>query len=143
MTLSTIDNLILKITIFLGSCEDEGTLFTLALLNLTSASIYILSMHVLLTPSPFSALRTEAELGGYLKSNYFPSASDGTIAQLLELYPSNPAAGSPFGTGDAFAFTPEYKRLAAFQGDFIFQATRRFLLDQRAGEGQPVRSFRE
>ena len=77
-----------------------------------------------------------------MKSNYFPSASDATIAHLLELYPANPAAGSPFGTGDQFAFTPEFKRLSAFQGDFIFQATRRFLLGLRAGK-QVVRSFRE
>ncbi|KAI1784678.1 carotenoid ester lipase precursor [Ganoderma leucocontextum] len=101
-----------------GSCEDEGTLFSLSSLNLT----------------------TDGEVAAYLKSNYFPSASDATIARLLELYPANPAAGSPFGTGDQFAFTPEFKRLSAFQGDFIFQATRRFLLDQRAGK-QVVRSF--
>nr|VWP00041.1 Putative peptide synthase/polyketide synthase [Ganoderma boninense] len=84
--------------------------------------------------------RTAAEVAAYAKSNYFPNASDATIARLLELYPGNPAAGSPFGTGDQFAFTPEYKRLAAFQGDFMFQATRRFFLDQRAGK-QVVRSF--
>ncbi len=85
---------------------------------------------------------TAQEVAAYLKSNYFPGASDTTIARLLELYPANPAAGSPFGTGDAFAFTPEFKRLAAFSGDFIFQATRRFLLDQRANK-QVARSFRE
>ncbi|EIW58887.1 carotenoid ester lipase precursor [Trametes versicolor FP-101664 SS1] len=102
----------------IGSNEDEGTLFTLASLNLT----------------------TEQELTAYLKGNYFPNASDATIARLLELYPADPAAGSPFGTGDNFTFTPVYKRLAAFQGDFIFQATRRFLLDQRSGK-QVARSF--
>ncbi|KAM5544446.1 hypothetical protein V8D89_002106 [Ganoderma adspersum] len=109
---------IADIPFVVGSCEDEGTLFSLASLNLT----------------------TEAEVAAYLKSNYFPSASDATIARLLELYPASPAAGSPFGTGDQFAFTPEFKRLAAFQGDFIFQATRRFLLGLRAGK-QAVRSF--
>ena len=88
-------------------------------------------------------LSTDAEVAGYLKSNYFPGASDATIARLLELYPATPAAGSPFETGSANAFTPEFKRLAAFQGDFIFQATRRFLLDQRAGNSSVVRSFRE
>ncbi|PIL29438.1 hypothetical protein GSI_08380 [Ganoderma sinense ZZ0214-1] len=107
-----------SIPFVVGSCEDEGTLFSLASLNLT----------------------TEAELAAYLKSNYFPSASNTTIARLLELYPADPAAGSPFGTGDQFAFTPEFKRLAAFQGDFIFQATRRFFLEQRAGK-QVIRSF--
>lgn len=79
-------------------------------------------------------------MAAYLKGNYFPNASNATIARLLELYPADPAAGSPFGTGDNFTFTPVYKRLAAFQGDFIFQATRRFLLDQRSGK-QVARSF--
>ncbi|KAI0681819.1 carotenoid ester lipase precursor [Earliella scabrosa] len=102
----------------LGSCEDEGTLFTLSHLDLT----------------------TEQDAASFIKSTFFPNASDTTIARLLELYPANPVAGSPFGTGNAFAFTPEFKRLAAFQGDYIFQATRRFLLDQRAGK-QVVRSF--
>ncbi|KAI0699605.1 carotenoid ester lipase precursor [Cerioporus squamosus] len=107
---------IADIPFVVGSCEDEGTLFSLSSLNLTQ------------------------EVAAYIKSNYFPGASDATIARLLELYPANPAAGSPFGTGDTFAFTPEFKRLSAFQGDFIFQATRRFLLDQRANK-QVARSF--
>ncbi|KAI0819592.1 carotenoid ester lipase precursor [Trametes gibbosa] len=102
----------------IGSNEDEGTLFSLASLNIT----------------------TERELIAYVKSNYFPQATDATIARLLELYPADPALGSPFGTGANFTFTAEYKRLAALQGDFIFQATRRFLLDQRSGK-QVVRSF--
>ena len=73
---------------------------------------------------------------------YFPDAPKENVTRLLQLYPSNPAVGSPFETGDQFAFTPEYKRLAAFQGDFIFHAPRRFLLDLQAGK-QTVRSFRE
>ncbi|KAH9910401.1 carotenoid ester lipase precursor [Epithele typhae] len=87
-----------------------GTLFSLAPLNITGSTRSI------------------------LKSNYFPTASDADIQRLLELYPADPAAGSPFGTGDANAFTPEYKRLAAFQGDFIFRAPARFLLNQRASK---------
>ena len=77
-----------------------------------------------------------------MRSNYFPGASNATIARLLELYPEDPAAGSPFGTGDQFALTPEFKRIAAFQGDLVFQAPRRFLLNLRAGK-QVVRSFCE
>ncbi|KAI8974599.1 carotenoid ester lipase [Trametes punicea] len=102
----------------IGACEDEGTVFSLVSLNVT----------------------TEAEAAGYVKNTYFPNASDADIARLLELYPCDPALGSPFGTGNAFAFTPEYKRLSAFQGDFIFHSTRRLLLEQRAGK-QVVRSF--
>ncbi|KAI9063825.1 carotenoid ester lipase [Trametes sanguinea] len=109
---------IADIPFVVGACEDEGTLFSLSSLNIT----------------------TNNEAAAYIKSTYFPNAPEEDITRLLELYPSNPALGSPFGTGDAFAFTPEFKRLAAFQGDFIFHSTRRFLLDQRAGK-QVARSF--
>ena len=57
----------------------------------------------------------------FLKSSFFPNASDATISELMRLYPADPAAGSPFATGDAFAFTPEYKRIAAFQTDLFYQ----------------------
>ena len=53
----------------------------------------------------------------------------------------NPAAGSPFGTGSNFSFTPEYKRISAFHGDLLVQAPRRFLAHQRVKAGQVVRSF--
>ena len=86
--------------------------------------------------------RTQEDVDAYIKSNYFPNASNATIARLLQLYPEDPAAGSPFGTGNAFAFTPQYKRLAAFQGDFIFQGPGRFLLQQRSGK-QVARAFCE
>ncbi|CDO68164.1 hypothetical protein BN946_scf184938.g16 [Trametes cinnabarina] len=106
------------IPFIIGACEDEGTLFSLSSLNITTAR----------------------EAASYIKTTYFPLAPETDITRLLELYPSNPALGSPFGTGNAFAFTPEFKRLAAFQGDLIFQATRRLLLNQRSGK-QDARSF--
>ncbi|KAH9855289.1 carotenoid ester lipase precursor [Lenzites betulinus] len=109
---------IANVPFVIGTNEDEGTLFALASTNIT----------------------TEAELAGYIKSNYFPDASNTTIAQLLQLYPADPAAGSPFGTGDEFAFTPEYKRIAAITGDLIFGGTRRFLLRERSGQ-QIARSY--
>lgn len=78
----------------------------------------------------------------FLKNSFFHDASDATISHILRLYSADPAAGSPFGTGDAFAFTPEYKRIAAFQTDLFYQGPRRFLLNQRAGK-QVVRSYSE
>ncbi|KAH9855288.1 carotenoid ester lipase precursor [Lenzites betulinus] len=101
-----------------GSNEDEGTLFSLSSLNLT----------------------TQDDLAGYLRSNYFPAATGSNINDVLTHYPADPATGSPFGTGDQFALTPVYKRLAAFQGDLIFQAPRRFFLSQRSAK-QPAWSF--
>ncbi|OJT15041.1 Lipase 1 [Trametes pubescens] len=109
---------IANIPFVIGSTKDEGTLFSLASLNLTTSN----------------------EVGAYLSSNYFPNAPKENITRLLDLYPSNPALGSPFDTGDAFAFSPQYKRLSAFHGDFLFQAARRLLLQQRSGK-QVMRSF--
>ena len=48
------------------------------------------------------------------------------IATLLQLYPNNPALGSPYGTGnETFGLSSEYKRAAAMLGDVSFQAPRR------------------
>ncbi|GJJ08500.1 hypothetical protein Clacol_002718 [Clathrus columnatus] len=74
------------------------------------------------------------------QSNYYPDASDAQFAPLAVLYPSDPAVGSPFGTGDANQLTPQFKRIAAFQGDSTFQAPRRFFL-RIASKRQNVWSF--
>ena len=49
----------------------------------------------------------------------FPNSNEIDIDTLLELYPDDIAAGSPFNTGDANAITPEYMRLAAVVGDTV------------------------
>lgn len=85
---------------------------------------------------------TEEDFADFVKNNYFPRASNETIARILELYPADPAAGSHFGTGDQFAFKPVYKRLSAFQGDLIFHGPRRFMLEQLSGK-QVARSYCE
>ena len=84
---------------------------------------------------------------GYLPESgdptgYAATLSDADFTTFLELYPADPRMGSPFGTGTANAITPLFKRLSAMQGDLLFQAPRRFLLDQRAGK-QKVFSFGE
>lgn len=56
------------------------------------------------------------------------SLADQDLVNLFELYPADPAAGSPFDTGEANAITPQFKRLAAFQGDLFLQAPRRLFL---------------
>ncbi|GJE92632.1 carotenoid ester lipase precursor [Phanerochaete sordida] len=93
-----------------GDVDDEGTAFSLSSLNVT----------------------TDDEFRSFIQQVYFPDATDSEISQLLELYPQNYSAGSPFDTGDLNAITPEYKRIAAFQGDMIFQGPRRLLLNYRA-----------
>ena len=52
----------------------------------------------------------------------------------MDLYPADPAAGSPFNTGDANALTPQYKRIAALQGDYVEIAPKRRFLHAIADE---------
>ncbi|KAI0763529.1 carotenoid ester lipase precursor [Trametes elegans] len=95
-----------------GDCDDEGTLFSLSTLNIT----------------------TEDHLRDYILSNYLPQASNDEVNQILKLYPADIVQGSPFNTGILNALTPQFKRLAAMQGDLVFQAPRRFLLQHRSGQ---------
>ena len=111
-----------------GDVKDEGTLFSLGSLNIT----YAFPSHGypgtnvrMLTHTH----RTDDEVASYISETWFPGSSLADLNKTLELYPSDPAAGSPFDTGDTNAFTPEYKRIAAIQGDWFFNGPRRQFLD--------------
>ncbi|KAI0767304.1 carotenoid ester lipase precursor [Fomes fomentarius] len=95
-----------------GDCDDEGTLFSLANTNIT----------------------TEAHVRQYVTGNYIPQIASADLDSLLKLYPGDITAGSPFNTGILNAITPQFKRLAAIQGDLVFQAPRRFFLEQTSGK---------
>jgi hypothetical protein len=86
--------------------------------------------------------RTNAQLRTYLNNNYLIKATLAEVDKLLTLYPDNVAAGSPFDTGLLNVITPQFKRLAAIQGDLVFQAPRRYLLDKVSSK-QNTWSFRE
>ena len=77
---------------------------------------------------PYLFSSTEEELTSFL-STWFPGSSPTDLRKLLKLYPSDPAAGSPFDTGNENVFSPQFKRIAALQGDFLFHGPRRLLLD--------------
>jgi hypothetical protein len=66
---------------------------------------------------------------------------DQNVSDVMALYPSDPREGSPFNTSFLNAITPQYKRSAALQGDVVFQAPRRFFVQQRSGN-QPVWVYR-
>ncbi|KAJ3998821.1 Alpha/Beta hydrolase protein [Lentinula boryana] len=101
-----------------GDCDDEGTLFSLSSLNDT----------------------TQSDLATYVQTVFLPDISDSDLAELLTQYPADITQGSPFNTGILNAITPEYKRIAAFQGDAVFQAPRRFFLQNLSGK-QSIWSF--
>ncbi|KAK0460004.1 carotenoid ester lipase precursor [Desarmillaria tabescens] len=103
---------IANVPIVSGDCDDEGTLFSFASLNVT----------------------TSAEVATYLKTVIFPNISDQDLNTLLDLYPANPLEGSPYDTGILNVLTPQFKRIASFQGDAVFQAPRRFFLQNISGK---------
>ncbi|KAF8262660.1 carotenoid ester lipase precursor [Lactarius quietus] len=98
---------IARIPFITGDCDDEGTLFSLSQVNVT----------------------TDAELRNYLSEFFFIGITDAQMDEVLTLYPQNVTLGSPYGTGTQNAFTPEFKRIASILGDRVFQAPRRFFLN--------------
>lgn len=95
-----------------GDCDDEGTLFSFSTLNVT----------------------TDDEAREYIEQYWLPRADPADLDELFELYPQDPTQGSPFDTGYLNAITPQFKRIAAFQGDAVFQGPRRFFMQQRDGK---------
>lgn len=107
-----------KVPYILGDQEDEGTLFGLFTSNIS----------------------TTQQLVDYLRQYYFSNpAAD--INGLVSLYPEDPSAGSPFRTGAAYNFYPQFKRIAALLGDAVFTLTRRVVLNSTATRAPTVPSW--
>ncbi|KAJ7046421.1 Alpha/Beta hydrolase protein [Mycena alexandri] len=104
--------LVAKIPFVTGDCDDEGTLFSLSTLNIT----------------------TDAEFLTYIQTLWLPLATTAQGNTLNTLYPSDIIDGSPFNTGLLNGVTPQFKRIAAFQGDAVFQAPRRFFQQSLSGK---------
>ncbi|KAJ7642603.1 carotenoid ester lipase precursor [Mycena polygramma] len=104
--ISVSKGLFANIPVMTGDSDDEGTIFSLSNTNIT----------------------TDDEFVSYIHSIYLPKATPEQLAQLAVLYPDNPTQGSPFDTESANQVTPQFKRLAAFQGDYVFTGARRNFL---------------
>ena len=77
----------------------------------------------------------------YMLTNYI-QANESDVGDLFDVqYPDDPTKGSPFNTGTKYGIPPQYKRLAAIQGDLVFQAPRRFLVEHTY-DNQPTWSYR-
>jgi len=112
--------------ICIGNCDDEGTLFSLANVNVTLVILCNLNYPTKLYD------RTDAQFKSYLKNIFLPGVTDAQVNKVAELYPADMTQGSPFSTGIFNALTPQFKCLAAFQGDGVFQAPRRWFLQNTA-----------
>ncbi|KAJ7583467.1 carotenoid ester lipase precursor [Mycena floridula] len=95
-----------------GDADDEGSIFSLSNTNITK----------------------DAEFLEYMQTYLLAGATSAQIQQAAAAYPADLSAGSPFDTGETNALTPEYKRLAAIQGDIVFQAPRRLFLQANSQE---------
>ncbi|KJA17322.1 hypothetical protein HYPSUDRAFT_46517 [Hypholoma sublateritium FD-334 SS-4] len=107
-----------KIPIVAGNVDDEGTVFSLAQSNLT----------------------TDADFTTFVANEYAPAATAAELAAVATNYPSDPTVGSPFDTGSSDVVYPLYKRIAAFQGDIVFQGPRRNFVQTLSGT-QKVYSY--
>lgn len=103
----------------IGDQEDEGTLFSIAQNNIS----------------------TTDDLVNYLSTVVFLDAPRAKVQELVAAYPDDPSAGSPFGTGLLNNIYPQYKRLAAMQGDFVFTLTRRAFLNLTSSVKPATPSF--
>jgi len=97
-----------KVPFIIGDQEDEGTLFSLVLANIT----------------------TTEQIVQYLTS-YFPElkGNPAVIQGLVDLYPDTAINGSPFRTGVLNNISPQFKRIAAILGDAVFTLSRRAYLE--------------
>ncbi|KAF9042809.1 carotenoid ester lipase precursor [Hymenopellis radicata] len=93
-----------------GNCDDEGTLFSLSQRNVT----------------------TNDHFRAYVHEVMLPTAPDVHIDRLMDLYPYEDRRLSD--TGFFSLLSPQFGRLAAFQGDVVFQAPRRFFISSLSGK---------
>ncbi|RPD69273.1 hypothetical protein L226DRAFT_279440 [Lentinus tigrinus ALCF2SS1-7] len=107
---------IADVPVIIGDVKDEGPIFSLGMMNNT----------------------TDKEFASYLAQTWFPGAPSRDLTKLLQLYLSDP---SLTGIGNANAFTPQYKRISAVQGDWFFNPPRALLVDRssrhQASRGRP------
>jgi len=96
-----------RVPLLIGNVLDEGTFFTPR--NFSSVDIPIW-LNANATPSPAG-----------------PDTLNASIDGVMSLYPDDPSAGSPYGTGNqTFGAGSGFKREAALFGDLHFHAIRRF-----------------
>ncbi|KAK0484493.1 extracellular triacylglycerol lipase precursor [Armillaria novae-zelandiae] len=104
-----------------GTNLDEGTLFCPTELNYTNELLL-----------------------ENLNANFSPPAvPPNVLGDFLTLYPDDPAAGSPFNTGnDTFGLSPLNKKCAALRGHLMFDSQRRLWIQTTSEAGVKAFGYR-
>ncbi|KAJ5684874.1 secreted lipase [Penicillium maclennaniae] len=87
-----------EVPFIIGDQEDEGTIFSLSQVNIT----------------------TTEDVVNYLQDFLFYDATRAQLEELVSKYPDTSVYGSPFRTGGFNNWYPQYKRIAAILGDISF-----------------------
>ncbi|OAA71676.1 Carboxylesterase, type B [Akanthomyces lecanii RCEF 1005] len=95
------------VPLIIGNQEDEGSVFAIITPNLTSTDRIV----------------------NYLSEYVLHNTSREVIQQFVDMYPTSPAAGSPFRTGFLNELYPGFKRMSALIGDAILHFPRRYVLE--------------
>ena len=82
-----------------GNCDDEGSLFSFASLNVSYVPIDALLELITALLTKVTDRSDTKGLETYLKSFMLPTATDAEIDLLLQYYPGDPQSGCPFDTG--------------------------------------------
>ncbi|KAK0184469.1 extracellular triacylglycerol lipase precursor [Armillaria mellea] len=77
---------------------------------------------------------SEDEIRDIVDKTYRPPTIPSAIMDdLMVLYPDDPFLGSPYGTGkETFGLSSGYKRMAAINGDLMFDSQRRMIMHHAA-----------
>lgn len=102
------------VPVIIGDQEDEGTLFSFAQFDVNSTD----------------------KLVDYLSDFFFTNATKNQVVSLVEKYPEDSSAGSPFRTlqrnewyADEYGNGRGFKRIAALLGDLVFTLARRLAIE--------------
>ena len=84
---------------------------------------------------------TTADMESLIRENYYPNITDSDMNQILYLYPDDPTQGAPYGTGNLYQITPQWKRAASLLGDIALVAVRKAFTQTMAALGAPVWAY--
>ncbi|KAL5631442.1 hypothetical protein ACGC1H_007084 [Rhizoctonia solani] len=113
-----------NVPLIIGATLDEGTHFVPPLPDTTALESYLTTTR----PGFTSGIET-------------PAARK-ALDTFMSMYPDDPAAGAPFGTGnETWGRGKETKRGAAIFGDWLFEAPRRKFTREAVKAGLPVWSY--